>query len=38
MPYVIAEPCIDVMDKACMDECLGRIGADTDLVARFPRD
>ena len=21
MPYVIAEPCIDVMDKACMDEC-----------------
>jgi NAD-dependent dihydropyrimidine dehydrogenase PreA subunit len=21
MPYVIAEPCIDVMDKSCMDEC-----------------
>jgi hypothetical protein len=20
MPYVIAEPCIDVMDKACMDK------------------
>jgi len=21
MPYVIAEPCIDVMDKACVDVC-----------------
>jgi NAD-dependent dihydropyrimidine dehydrogenase PreA subunit len=21
MTYVIAEPCIDVMDKACLDEC-----------------
>lgn len=21
MPYVIAEPCIDVKDKACVDEC-----------------
>ncbi|GAB2916465.1 ferredoxin family protein [Rhodococcus aerolatus] len=21
MPYVIAEPCIDVMDKSCVDEC-----------------
>ena len=21
MPYVIAEPCIDVMDRACVDEC-----------------
>jgi NAD-dependent dihydropyrimidine dehydrogenase PreA subunit len=21
MPYVIAEPCIDVMDKSCMEEC-----------------
>jgi NAD-dependent dihydropyrimidine dehydrogenase PreA subunit len=21
MPYVITEPCIDVTDKACMDEC-----------------
>ena len=21
MPYVIAEPCVDVHDKACMDEC-----------------
>ena len=21
VPYVIAAPCIDVMDKACMDEC-----------------
>jgi NAD-dependent dihydropyrimidine dehydrogenase PreA subunit len=21
VPYVIAEPCIDVMDKSCMDEC-----------------
>jgi NAD-dependent dihydropyrimidine dehydrogenase PreA subunit len=21
MPYVIAEPCIDVTDKSCVDEC-----------------
>jgi NAD-dependent dihydropyrimidine dehydrogenase PreA subunit len=21
MPYVIADPCIDVMDKACTEEC-----------------
>jgi NAD-dependent dihydropyrimidine dehydrogenase PreA subunit len=21
MPYVIAEPCIDVMDKSCIEEC-----------------
>jgi NAD-dependent dihydropyrimidine dehydrogenase PreA subunit len=21
VPYVIAEPCIDVMDKSCVDEC-----------------
>jgi NAD-dependent dihydropyrimidine dehydrogenase PreA subunit len=21
MPYFIASPCIDVMDKSCMDEC-----------------
>lgn len=21
MPYVIASPCIDVMDKSCMEEC-----------------
>jgi NAD-dependent dihydropyrimidine dehydrogenase PreA subunit len=21
MPYFIAEPCIDVMDKSCIDEC-----------------
>jgi len=21
MPYVIAAPCIDVMDKSCMEEC-----------------
>ena len=21
MPYVIAEPCIDVMDRSCMEEC-----------------
>ncbi|MEE2059244.1 ferredoxin [Rhodococcus artemisiae] len=21
MPYVIAEPCVDVMDKACIEEC-----------------
>jgi NAD-dependent dihydropyrimidine dehydrogenase PreA subunit len=21
MPYVIADPCIDVMDKSCMEEC-----------------
>ncbi|EIK86590.1 ferredoxin [Gardnerella greenwoodii] len=21
MPYVIAEPCVDVKDKACVDEC-----------------
>jgi NAD-dependent dihydropyrimidine dehydrogenase PreA subunit len=21
MPYVIGEPCIDVMDKSCLDEC-----------------
>jgi NAD-dependent dihydropyrimidine dehydrogenase PreA subunit len=21
MPYVIAEPCIDVMDRSCVDEC-----------------
>ncbi|MPZ00338.1 MAG: (4Fe-4S)-binding protein [Actinophytocola sp.] len=21
MPYVIAEPCIDIMDRSCMEEC-----------------
>ena len=21
MPYVIAEPCIDIKDKACVEEC-----------------
>ena len=21
MPYVIAQPCVDVKDKACVDEC-----------------
>ncbi len=21
MPYVIGEPCIDIMDRACVDEC-----------------
>jgi len=21
MPYVIASPCIDVMDKSCTEEC-----------------
>lgn len=21
MPYIIGEPCIDVMDKSCIDEC-----------------
>jgi NAD-dependent dihydropyrimidine dehydrogenase PreA subunit len=21
MPYVIADPCIDIMDKTCMEEC-----------------
>ncbi|GAA1791408.1 4Fe-4S binding protein [Planosporangium flavigriseum] len=21
MPYIIAEPCIDVMDKSCVEEC-----------------
>ncbi|WP_448624521.1 ferredoxin [Geodermatophilus sp. URMC 64] len=21
MPYVIAEPCVDVLDKRCIDEC-----------------
>jgi len=21
MPYVIAEPCIDIIDRSCMDEC-----------------
>jgi len=21
MPYVIAEPCIDVMDRSCLEEC-----------------
>ena len=21
MPYVIAEPCVDIKDKACIDEC-----------------
>jgi NAD-dependent dihydropyrimidine dehydrogenase PreA subunit len=21
MPYVIAEPCIDITDRSCMDEC-----------------
>lgn len=21
MPYVIAEPCIDVLDRTCLDEC-----------------
>ena len=21
MPYVIGEPCVDVMDRACVDEC-----------------
>ena len=23
MPYVIAQPCVDVKDKACVDECPG---------------
>lgn len=22
MTYVIAEPCVDVVDRACVDECL----------------
>ena len=22
MPYVIAQPCVDVKDKACVDECV----------------
>ncbi|MGH3750364.1 MAG: ferredoxin, partial [Micromonosporaceae bacterium] len=21
MTYIIAEPCVDVLDKACIDEC-----------------
>lgn len=21
MPYVVAEPCVDVLDRACVDEC-----------------
>lgn len=21
MPYVVAQPCVDVKDKACVDEC-----------------
>ncbi|HWM37520.1 MAG TPA: ferredoxin, partial [Streptomyces sp.] len=21
MPYIIAAPCIDVMDKSCIEEC-----------------
>ncbi len=21
MPFIIGEPCIDVMDKSCVDEC-----------------
>jgi len=21
MPYVIAEPCVDIMDRSCVDEC-----------------
>jgi hypothetical protein len=25
MTYVIAEPCIDVKDKACVDECPGQL-------------
>ena len=24
MPYVVAQPCVDVKDKACVDVCLGR--------------
>ena len=39
MTYVIGEPCIDVMDRACVEECpvdvarLGPLGADTELVS-----
>jgi hypothetical protein len=24
MTYVIAEPCVDLQDKACIEECPGR--------------
>ena len=27
MPYVVAQPCVDVKDKACVDECPVDCGA-----------
>lgn len=43
MSYVIGEACIDVLDRACVEECqmgggakLGRLGVDTVLVAGYP--
>jgi hypothetical protein len=43
MPYVIGEACIDVLDRACVEERpmgggtkLGRLGVDTALVTGYP--
>jgi NAD-dependent dihydropyrimidine dehydrogenase PreA subunit len=34
MTYVIAESCIDLMDRSCVDVC--PVGADTPQVAALP--
>jgi len=40
MTYVIGQPCVDVMDRSCIDPGgaarLGAVGADTPLVAGLP--
>lgn len=46
MTYVIAEPCIGVLDRACVEgqpvaspgvaTKIGRLGVDTELVAAHP--
>lgn len=43
MAYVIGEPCADVLDRACVDECppggagkLGAADADAPFVAALP--
>lgn len=36
MTYVIAEPCVDVKDKACIEECpVESISFEDDLPAQF---
>lgn len=40
MTYVIAQPCIDVVDRACEPACpveAGALGVDSPLVTGWPR-